>query len=313
MILFFTLIYIALLMLAFRRKLLQPSLLWKLSPLVFALFLMIALFIPLQFWAPSGPVVAGYYTIPIIPQVQGVVTEVKARPNVKLSKGDPLFEMDKTLFQADVHNLEAGLELARTRLRQSEQLVASNAGSKANVEQYASQVAQLEENLVKARYNLEAATARAPADGYATNIALRPGTRVVAFPMAPAMTFLDTSELVVGTLIAQNQLRYIEPGQTAEIAFKIYPGRVFRATVKQLVPARATGYESQVGLPVIPQAVAHAPFGVQLILGQEAQALDLPSGATGRVTIYSGKGSFAHIVRKIELRIEAITNYFNPF
>jgi len=313
MILFLTLIYIALLMLAFRRKLLQPSLLWKLSPLVFALFLMVALFIPLQFWAPSGPVVAGYYTIPIVPQVQGVVTEVKVRPNTKLHKGDTLFEMDKTLFEADVHNLEAGLELARTRLQQAEKLVAANAGSKASVEQYASQVAQLEESLVKARYNLEAATARAPADGYVTNIALRPGSRVVAAPLVPAMTFLDTSELLVFTLIAQNQLRYIEPGQAAEIAFKMYPGRVFRATVKQVVPARATGYESQTGLPIAPQAVVHAPFAVQLALGQEAQALNLPSGATGRVTIYSGKGSFAHIIRKVELRIEAITNYFNPY
>jgi len=313
MILFLTLIYIALLMLAFRRKLLQPSLLWKLSPLVFALFLMVALFIPLQFWAPSGPVVAGYYTIPIVPQVQGVVTEVKVRPNTKLHKGDTLFEMDKTLFEADVHNLEAGLELARTRLQQAEKLVAADAGSKASVEQYASQVAQLEESLVKARYNLEAATARAPADGYVTNIALRPGSRVVAAPLVPAMTFLDTSELLVFTLIAQNQLRYIEPGQAAEIAFKMYPGRVFRATVKQVVPARATGYESQTGLPIAPQAVVHAPFAVQLALGQEAQALNLPSGATGRVTIYSGKGSFAHIIRKVELRIEAITNYFNPY
>jgi multidrug efflux pump subunit AcrA (membrane-fusion protein) len=53
----------------------------------------------------------------------------------------------------------------------------------------------------KAQYNLDQATVRAPADGFVTNIALRPGSRVLSFPVAPAMSFLESGELVVGTFI----------------------------------------------------------------------------------------------------------------
>ena len=60
-------------------------------------------------------------------------------------------------------------------------------------------------------------------------------------------------------------------------------------------------------------ANAEAPFAVRLILGEAAAALELPSGATGSVVIYSGIGGFAHVIRKVELRLEAIMNYVNPF
>ena len=55
MIVFLTVIYVVLLLVAFKMKVLKPTLWWKLSPIVWVLILVIALFIPMQFWAPSGP------------------------------------------------------------------------------------------------------------------------------------------------------------------------------------------------------------------------------------------------------------------
>ena len=50
---------------------------------------------------------------------------------------------------------------------------------------------------------------RAPADGYATNVALRKGARVTSLPLAPVMAFIDTSNTLIGVEIAQNDARYI--------------------------------------------------------------------------------------------------------
>jgi hypothetical protein len=126
------------------------------------------------------------------------------------------------------------------------------------------------------------------------------------------MSFIDSNDRVTAGFIMQTYLRYIEPGQKVEIALKMYPGQIFEAEVDYIVPARATGLENVTGLPVIPQELLHAPFGVRVKLSDSMKDLKLLSGNTGRMVIYSGEGTFAHMIRKVELRIESILNYINP-
>lgn len=313
MILFLTLLYIGVLLLLFKLNVLKPTLFWKLSPIVWSIFLLIVLFFPLQFWAPSGPLVAGHYTVSIIPRVAGEVTEVYAVANKPIKKGDVLFQIDPIPYRAVVSDAEGGVKLAQIRVTQEENLSKKGVGKALDLERTRAQLIQNQAKYDKARYDLDATTVRAPADGYATNIALRAGSRVVSFPFQPAMAYVESGELLVGALIMQNHLRYIEAGQRAEIAFKISPGKVYAATVINIIPSIATGFESPTGLPVVPQEIVHAPFAVRLQLGKDAEALNLPSGATGRVAIYSSKGTFTHIIRMVDLRIESIINYVNPF
>ncbi len=186
MILVLTLLYIAPLLLAFKLGILKPTLFWKLSPLIWMVFLLITLFIPMQFWAPSGPLIVSQYGVQIVPNVAGQVTEVPVEPNVPLDEGDVLFRIDPTPYQAAVDQLSAQLKLTRTRLDQARRLAERGAGSGYDVEQYTSQVEQLEAQLDNAEYNLAETTVRAPAAGFVTNVALRPGARAVNFPFAPS-------------------------------------------------------------------------------------------------------------------------------
>ncbi len=312
MIVFLTVIYVVLLLLAFKFKLIKPTLWWKLSPIVWMLVLLIALFIPMQFWAPQGPLLVTQYSLRITPNVMGEVIEVPVRPHVPLKEGDVLFRMDPTPYQAAVDALEAQLKLAKTRLSESRRLAKQGAGSVYDVEQFGAQVKQLTAQLDNAKYNLQETTVTAPSDGFVTNLALRPGQRAVSFPFAPAMVLVETGSPIVAGQIFQNHLRYIKPGQPAEIAFKAYPGKVFDATVESFVPALSTG-EAPLGVmaPVI--EVKHAPFWVRLALGEEARKLDLAVGATGAVAIYTDVGAPTHIIRKVVIRIEAIKNYVVPF
>ena len=74
-----------------------------------------------------------------------------------------------------------------------------------------------------------------------TNIALRKGARVASLPLTPVMAFIDTSDTIIGTEIAQINSRYIRPGQSAEITFKFLPGHVYRACVEAVPPGRFDG------------------------------------------------------------------------
>ena len=126
------------------------------------------------------------------------------------------------------------------------------------------------------------------------------------------MVFVDNSKRILAAQIQQIYMRYIEPGQPAEIAFKMYPGKVFNATVESITPGSAMGQVSPSGL--LPSAVSevHGPLFVRLKLEDEELAKSLPAGATGEVAIYSPKGKPAQIIRKVMIRMTAIKNYIVP-
>jgi len=312
MIVFLTVVYVVLLLGAFKLKILKPTLWWKLSPVVWFVLLLIGLFIPMQFWAPAGPLIVLQTSVQIVPNVQGEVIEVNVKANQPVKQGDVLFRIDPTTYQSQVDMLTAQIKLARTRLDEAQRLAERGAGSAYDVEQFSGQVEQLEAQLRGARHDLVDTTVRAPADGFVTNLALRPGARVVNFPFVQAMAFVEATDPVFASEIFQNQLRHIKPGQPAEIALKMFPGRVFEAEVQYVLPASSTGQVPLSGLAAAPKEIPHTPFWVRITPGEELRSLDLPVGATGTVAIYTDKGAPTHMIRKVVIRVESIMNYINP-
>ena len=131
--------------------------------------------------------------------------------------------------------------LERSQLRPGSILIKYQAGRMFDVEQRQAEVDQLRAQLAGAKWNLDKTVVRAPADGYVTNITLRKGARVASLPLTPVMAFIDTSDTIMGTEIAQINSRYIRPGQSAEITFKFLPGHVYRARVEAVLQAVSTG------------------------------------------------------------------------
>jgi multidrug resistance efflux pump len=313
MILFLTLIWVGILMLLVKVKLIKLTLGWKLSPLIWFVFLLIALFVPLQFWAPSGSFLVNNYTVAIVPQVSGKVINIEAVANKPMKKGDLLFQIDPTPYQAQFDDALASYELGQIRVAQEQQLMKKRVGKQFDLERAMAQLAQKKAKVDTATFNLASTSVYAPSDGFATNVNLRVGSKVAAIPLAPSMSFVDSNDRVAAGFIMQSYLRYIKPGQKVEIALKMYPGEIFEAEVDYIIPARASGLESVSGLPVIPKEILHAPFAVRVKLSDTMRDIQLFSGNTGRMVIYSGEGGFAHAIRKVEIRIESILNYINPF
>ena len=120
MIFFLTLCYVALLVIVSKLKGIKLAIGWKISPLFFMLVCIIALVIPMQWGAPSGPVVVFRYVIEIVPNVSGEVVDVPVKPLKPLKKGDVLFQIDRRPFQADVDRLAAAVAEAEQKVLQLE-------------------------------------------------------------------------------------------------------------------------------------------------------------------------------------------------
>src|SRR5947208_3187955 len=148
------------------------------------------------------------------------------------------------------------IDLAKKRVQQFTQLAATGAGKRADLEQAQSdlgnleseflaadatesqakaQIVKSEADLRSAKYDLEGTTHVAPANGRVANLALRPGVRAAQLPLAPVMSFIEEDDPWVIAFFHQNELRYVEPGNEAEIFMETYPGRIIKCVVDSIL------------------------------------------------------------------------------
>ncbi len=174
-------------------------------------------------------------------------------------------------------------------------------------------VARLRAEVSTAEYDLEQTTVRAPADGFVTNVALRPGARVGRFPTRSYMAFVDTSETIVGAQVQQIYARHIKQGQKAEVTLKALPGRTLNATVVSVLQATAAGQITPSGLAPEAVSTAPGPFFVRLEFDDATLASNLSAGGVGQAAIYTSEIKAAHVIRKVMIRMTAWMNYIVPF
>jgi multidrug resistance efflux pump len=306
-------VYLVLLFIMVKMKIVPFNLFWKCSPLIVLLLLMFGLFIPMGWGAPQGPALVVRNSVQVVPNVAGEVTDVSVEPNKPLKAGDVLFKIDPIPYQAQVDSVGAQLKFEELRLSQMTQLQLSDAGRAFDVEQRQADVDRLKGQLLGAKYNLDQTVVRAPSDGYVTNVGLLKGARVANLPLSPVMAFISTAETVVGVEIQQIYTRYIEPGQEVEVTFKFFPGQVFKGKVDAVLESISSGQVQASGTAVATKEVTAAPFAVRVKLNDDKLAASLPSGTAGAAAIYTPHVKPSHIIRKLILRQIAIVNYVNPF
>lgn len=306
-------VYLVILFILVKLKIVSFNLFWKVSPVIVLLLLLIGLFIPMGWGAPQGSALVVRNSVQIVSDVAGEVSEVPVQANKPIKAGDVLFKIDPTPYRATVDALTAQLKFAQLRLSQMTELYQRDAGRGFDVEQRQSEVDQLKGQLEGAQWNLDKTTIRAPTDGYVTNLALRKGARVANLPLAPVMAFIDTSDTLIGVELAQIDARYVAPGQDVEVTFKYLPGQVFPGKVETVLQAIATGQAQTSGLAIQPKQIEAAPFVARVKLDDAKLADSLPAGATGTAAIFTDRIKAAHIVRKVLLRQTAIMNYVLPF
>src|SRR5215510_6114678 len=98
-------VYLVLLFLLVKLKIVPFNLFWKISPANVLVLLLFGLFIPMGWGAPSGPTIVLRNSVPIVPDVAGEVIDVPVVANTPLKAGDVLFKIDPVPYQAQVDAL----------------------------------------------------------------------------------------------------------------------------------------------------------------------------------------------------------------
>ncbi|MDF7658816.1 HlyD family secretion protein [Erwiniaceae bacterium L1_54_6] len=311
-------------------------------------------------------------SIPITPQVTGVVSEVTNQQNRLIKKGEMLFRLDSTRYQARVDRLQADLTTAihntQSLKGQLDEAIANTqhvsaerdrlyddyqrylAGSRAKVNPFSerdidnarqnflaqdalvksslaeqaqiksqldsqvngeqSQIVSLRAQLTEARYNLDQTVVRAPSDGYATQVLIRPGTYAAALPLRPVMIFIPEQKRQIIAQFRQNSLLRLKAGDEAEVVFTALPGQVFPGKLTSILPVVPGGtYQAQGSL----QSLTITPGSdgvlavIELIPNADVDAL--PDGIFAQVAVYSDHFSHVSVMRKVLLRMTSWMHY----
>lgn len=193
-------------------------------------------------WTRDGQVRANI--VGIAPRVSGPIIQVAVRDNQQLRKGDLLFEIDPSDFQAKVdiaagqvqtdeatlkqqeQNLQRQTELYQTHVTPLEDFENAQDGFAAAQAQLASAKASLR----LARLNLSYTKIFAPVDGYVTNMNTSEGTYVTAG--VQLMALVDTNSFWIAGYFKETQLPHIQIGQKAIVTLMGYENQPFQGVVR---------------------------------------------------------------------------------
>jgi multidrug resistance efflux pump len=230
-------------------------------------------------------------------------------------------------------SLTPRIDLAKKRVEQFTALSTAGAGKRADLEQAQSDLANLqseflaadatesqaraqikksEADLINAKFDLDGTTYLAPANGRVANLALRPGVRATQFATMPVMSFIEEDDPWLLAFFRQNELRYVQAGDEAEIYMMQYPGRIIKCVVDSILWATAQGQMPISGnlQNTLPVAAPEQRIAVRLVLAPKDRQLFLAAGARGGGAIYTQHGKMIHIVRKVFLRVSAKVDWF---
>lgn len=174
------------------------------------------------------------------------------------------------------------------------------------------QVVEAEAMLAQAQYYLQQTTLKAPEDGVIINQQARPGL-VVGDRRIGALAVLvaDDDPYFLATFY-QEHLKFVEPGQEAEVALDIFPGQVFKARVDAVWWGTGQGQIKPSGtLPTFRFPSPQGRIAVQITIDDPALRR-MPAGAHGAAAIYTGGGKSFEPLRRINMRLYSFANFLFP-
>ena len=182
----------------------------------------------------------------IAPRVSGPIVQVAVHDNQEVKKGDLLFEIDPTDFQAQldlatgqVQNAEANFKQQQQNLDRQTDLYKTHVNALMDFQNAQDSFAAAQAQLVAAKANMKLAAlnlsytkVRSTVDGYVTNMNTSPGTYVTAGNQL--MALVDTDSFWVAAYFKETQLPHIAVGQKAKLTFMGYPNQPFEGVVRSI-------------------------------------------------------------------------------
>ena len=183
-------------------------------------------------------------------------------------------------YQSQYQGVNTSVAAATAQLKEGE----------AAQKQAAATIATVQAQLQLAQYYLDNTLMVAPADGYIVNLQVEPGMVAGIIRMGGIASFIEDDDRYLLASFSQETLKYVKPGQSAEIAINLYPGQVFEAKVDSIWWANGEGqYLPSDNLPKFYPSPPDKPQGefVVKIYPKYPSRIGLPIGAQGAATIYA--------------------------
>jgi multidrug resistance efflux pump len=195
-------------------------------------------------WTRDGQVRAN--VVGVAPRVSGPLIRVAVEDNQQVKKGDLLFEIDPSDYQAEVdvaagqvthdeaifieekQKLTRETELYRTHVNSLEDFQDSQDAFGAA----RAQLAAAQATLKLARLKLGYTKVFAPVDGYVTNMNTSEGTYVTKG--VQLITLVDTRSYWVAGYFKETQLTHIKVGQKAVMTMMGYENEPFQGVVRSI-------------------------------------------------------------------------------
>ena len=195
-------------------------------------------------WTRDGQIRANI--VGIAPRVSGPIIHVAVHDNQQLRKGDLLFEIDPSDFQAQVdiaaghvQNDEATLKQQQQNLQRQTQLYRTHVTAQQDFQNAQDSFAAVRAQLTSATATLELAELNlgytkvfAPVDGYVTNMNTSEGTYVTAG--VQLMALVDTSSFWIAGYFKETQLPHIQVGQKALVTVMGRENHPFEGVVRSV-------------------------------------------------------------------------------
>jgi len=222
-----------------------------------------------------------------------------------LSRQGGARQEDVDKWNAEVEADTAGLGAAQAQLRKAE------LARDSNIDGVNTSVAAARAQLAEAEYYLGQTTIVAPADGYIVSQQAQPGLVVGDFRIGAIAAFVTDDPPYMLAAYFQEHIKFVKPGQEAEIALDIDPGRVLKGKVKAIWWATGQGqYVPSGRVPDFILPKLQGKFAVEVTF-DDPEAF-LPAGAHGSVAIYTGRSSAFELLRRINIRLYSFANFLFP-
>jgi multidrug resistance efflux pump len=169
-------------------------------------------------------------------------------------------------------------------------------------------VAQIQAQLDNADWELSQTTIRAPADGFATVVALSVGDR--ALQARSAMAFIVETEITIVGMFAQNGFRTVRIGAPVNIVFDNAPGHVYRATITGIPKGVGQGQIAVSGTLARTTALGGASvFPAEISIPDDIDRDSLRLGMSGNGTAFADNAGVIGLLASILVWVSAYTAY----
>jgi multidrug resistance efflux pump len=174
-------------------------------------------------------------------------------------------------------------------------------------------ILQAQASLDHAKHDLALTVIRAPTDGIVTGVRLEKGA--FASKGAPQMTFIAMQNYWVQAEFTENNLGHLKAGNTVEMVFDVFPGKVFTGTIRDMGYGVAVDTAPLGSLPTIENSRAwlrdaqRFPVLIDFEMDEEETHTVLKVGSQVTVIAYTGDHEFLNKLAGYYIRIVSILTY----